>query len=161
MKDVGSKLRSVWFSEELEAEAIFKNYIKPPKEPQGYRRYHASGRETMAIQWKRKNIVGYQAWARSQHYRNYTGEHSRPVSSLLKKLIRRKNKNSQGHQLAWCLCIMSFEYFVVWIHWIYKLGSPSLHCLIWFSRWCPWLVLFFRLMSSLSKDETGRGCLPV
>ena len=34
----------------------------------------------------------------SQHYRNYTGKHPRPVLSLLKGLIRRKNKNSQGHQ---------------------------------------------------------------
>ena len=28
---------------------------------------------------------------------NYTGEHPRPVSSLLKGLIKRQNKNSQGH----------------------------------------------------------------
>ena len=31
-------------------------------------------------------------------YMNYTGEHPRPVLSLLKELIKPKNKNSLGHQ---------------------------------------------------------------
>ena len=52
---------------------------------------------------------------------------------------------ARNSRLVWCRCIMS----------ICKLCFPSLHCLIWFSHWCPWLFLFFRLMSSLSKDETG------
>ena len=42
-----------------------------------------------------------------------------------------------------------------------KLCSLKLHCLIWFSRLCLRLFLFFRLMSPLNKNETRRGCSPV
>ena len=40
---------------------------------------------------KGENNVDQQACRWSQHHRNCTGEHPRPVSSLLKGLIRRKN----------------------------------------------------------------------
>ena len=40
------------------SEIFNKNYLKPPREPQGYQRYHTSGRGTIAIQIKRENNVG-------------------------------------------------------------------------------------------------------
>ena len=65
---------------------------KPPREPQGYQRYRTSGRETTTNQMKKENNnVDQQACRWSQHHKNCAGEHPRPVSSLLKGIIRQKN----------------------------------------------------------------------
>ena len=72
----------------------------------------------------------------------YTGEHPRPVSSLLKGLIRRKNNEKTNLSNA------AMENKLA------SLFSIAALLKLVFS-------LFFRLMSPLSKDETGRGCSPV
>ena len=48
---------------------------------------------------EKKNNVDQQACRRSQHHRNCTGEHPRPISSLLKGLIRRKKKRKRQRVL--------------------------------------------------------------
>ena len=130
----------------------WNDFIKPPRKSQGYQRYqyHTSGRGTIAIQMKKEKTTSVDKYI--DDHRNHTSEHPWPVSSLLKGLIRQKDKNSQGYQrktklsnltriarLAWYLCIMSIS----------KLCSPPLHCLIWFrvdasgcfclsAWWVPW-----------------------
>ena len=138
----------------------------------------------------KKNNVDQQACPWSQHHKNCTSEHPRPVSSLLKGLIRRNNnektklsnaatENRAYKPTSWIgitpsECSLYFKWvFLPYTHakWvlhtrqvrqvmlIHDVGLQALFSVAALLNLV--FSLLFRLMSPLSKDETGRGGSPV
>ena len=187
----------------LNVQRTIRNFIKPPREPQGYHRYHTSRRGTAAIQMEKEKTTSVNKHVNDHNTRviaqvsihnwfcpcSMDSSGRRPkqsgASTKKNKLSNVAIKNrackptlcigitprcdifgtlvvslvvlcsswqstwgpydlvlmTRNTRSEWCLCIMS----------ICKLCSSLLHCLIWFSRWCLWLLYSSAWWVSLAR----------
>ena len=117
---------------------------KPPRKPQGYQRYRTSGRGTTANQMKKEKTTSI-----SKHAHDYNTTGIAQVS--IRNRFRPCSKDPK-------LCSFDKEHSLG----VMPMNDVGLQVLFSVAALLNLVFsLFFRLMSPLSNDKTGRGCSPL